>query len=81
MGVSGSDHPVMERFNFEPFGERLTQQDRLRHDGRASKWLLRIGSTVFWSLVAGIVLARAVYFDPGVFAGLDRLAGLVRSVF
>jgi hypothetical protein len=71
----------MERFNFEPFGERLTQQDRLRQDGRASKWLLRIGSTVFWSLVAAIVLARAAYFDPGVFAGFDRLAGLVRSVF
>ena len=70
----------MERFNFEPFGERLTQEDGVRQDGSASKWLLRIGSALFWSLVAAIVLARAVYFDPGVFAGFDRLAELARSI-
>jgi hypothetical protein len=71
----------MERFKFEPFGERLTQDDGLRQDDRASRWLLRVGSAVFWSLVVAIVLARAVYFDPSVFAGFDRVAGLARSIF
>ena len=71
----------MERFKFEPFGERLTQDDHLRHDDRASRWLLRIGSALFWSLVAAIVLARALYFDPAVFAGFDHVAGLARTIF
>jgi len=73
--------PAMDRFIFEPFGERLAQQGARRRDGHASRWLLRIGAVVFWSLVAAIVLARAVFFDPGVFAGFDHVAGLVRSVF
>ena len=71
----------MERVEFEPFGERLTQEDSPRQDSRASKWLMRAGSAVFWSLVVAIVLARAVYFDPSVFAGFDRLAALARTVF
>jgi hypothetical protein len=71
----------MECFKFEPFGERLTQDDRPRQADRSSKWLLRLGSVLFWSLVAAIVMARAFYFDPGVFAGFDRVAALARSVF
>ena len=71
----------MERFKFEPFGERLTQDDHLRQDDRASRSLLRLGSALFWSLVVAIVLARAFYFDPGVFAGFDRVASLARSIF
>jgi hypothetical protein len=73
---------TMHRLKFEPFGERLAQEDGLRRGGsRASKWLLWTGSAVFWSLVAVIVLARAAYFEPGVFAGFDRIAALARSVF
>ena len=71
----------MEPLNFEPFGERLTQDNNLRPDDRASRWLMRIGSTVFWSLVVTIVAARALYFDPAVFAGFDRLASLARHIF
>jgi hypothetical protein len=71
----------MERFKFEPFGERLTQDDHPRQADRSSKWLLRLGSVLFWSLVAAIVMARAFYFDPSVFAGFDRVAALARSVF
>ena len=70
----------MERLKFEPFGERLTQEDSLRRGGRASKWLLWSGSAAFWSLVVAIVLARAAYFEPGVFS-FDRLATLARAVF
>lgn len=71
----------MERLKFEPFGERVTQENSLRQDDRASRWLMRIGSAVFWSLVATIVLARALYFDPAVFTGFDHLAGLARHIF
>jgi hypothetical protein len=71
----------MEPLNFEPFGERLAQDNGLRQDDRASRWLMRIGSLVFWSLVVTIVAARALYFDPAVFAGFERLAGLTHHIF
>ncbi len=67
----------MESPKFEPFGEQFEQ--RSGHDGSASKWLLWAGSAVFWSMVAFIVVARAAYFDPGVF-NFDRLAALFRTV-
>ncbi|WP_240535295.1 hypothetical protein [Bradyrhizobium sp. YR681] len=47
---------------------------------RASKVLLRAGTTVFWSLVAGIVLARAAFFEPGVYDGFSRVASLAKSL-
>jgi hypothetical protein len=37
------------------------------------------GTGVFWSLVATIVLARAVYFEPGVFDEFSRVAALVKG--
>ena len=70
----------MERFKFEPFGERLAPDDGTQKGGRASKWLLWTGSAVFWSLAAAIVLARAAYFDPSVFASFQQVAALTRSV-
>jgi hypothetical protein len=66
----------MERLNFEPFGERMAQEDGLPQTSRASKLLLWAGSAAFWSLVAVIVLARAAYFSPDVFSSFDRLAAL-----
>ena len=45
---------------------------------RASKLLLRAGTGVFWSLVAGIVLARAAFFEPGVYDSFSRV-GLARQ--
>jgi hypothetical protein len=70
----------LKRLEFEPFGEKLPRLDDAWRNERASKWLLWLGSVVFWSLAATIVLARAVYFDPSVFAGFERLASLARSV-
>jgi hypothetical protein len=67
----------MERLNFEPFGERMAQEDGLAQASRASKLLLWAGSAAFWSLVAVIVLARAAYFSPNVFSSFDRLAALM----
>jgi hypothetical protein len=56
----------MRKYQFDPFGETLqippTGEVR---QGRASQVALRLGVGVFWSLVAVIVTARVVYFDPG----------------
>jgi len=46
----------MERTGFEPFGEQLVSATDTQPKSRASKLLLRAGTTLFWSLVAGIVL-------------------------
>jgi hypothetical protein len=35
---------------------------------------------MFWSLVGAIVIARAAFFEPGVFDGLSRVATLVQGL-
>jgi hypothetical protein len=37
------------------------------------------GTGLFWSLVVGIVTARAVFFEPGVFDEFSRVAALVKA--
>lgn len=71
---------VMERTGFEPFGEQLVSVTDARPKSRASKLLLRAGTTLFWSLVAGIVLARAAFFEPGVYDGFSKVASLAKSL-
>ncbi len=70
----------MESLKFEPFGERLAPHDGAERAGGASKWLLWAGSAVFWSLAIAVVVARAAFFDPRVFAGFDHIAALTRGV-
>jgi hypothetical protein len=69
----------MERLRYEPFGERLAPEGDARPRSRASRYLLWAGTGLFWSLVVGIVTARAVFFEPGVFDEFSRVAALVRS--
>lgn len=52
---------------FDAFGEPVAATET-RAPSRASAWLMRAGTTTFWLLVAAIVFARAVYFEPGVFS-------------
>ena len=70
----------MERSGFEPFGEQLVSATDSPPKSRASKLLLRTGTTLFWSLVAGIVLARATFFEPGVYDSFSRVASLAKSL-
>lgn len=70
----------MERTAFEPFGEQLASAPEHQPKSRASKLLLRAGTTLFWSLVAAIVLARAAFFEPGVYDGFSRVASLAKSL-
>ncbi|QOZ10693.1 hypothetical protein XH96_26570 [Bradyrhizobium sp. CCBAU 51765] len=71
---------VMERTGFEPFGEQLVSATDTQPRSRTSKLLLRAGTGLFWSLVAGIVLARAAFFEPGVYDGFSRVASLAKSL-
>ena len=70
----------MDRLRYEPFGERLAPEGEARPASRASKYLLWAGTGLFWSLVAAIVIARATFFEPGIFDGFSRVARLVTSL-
>jgi hypothetical protein len=74
------DRDAMEQTRFEPFGEYLPQDDDSRPRGRASRWVLWTGSAIFWSAVTFVVVARAAFFDPAVFADFSRLASLAQSM-
>lgn len=69
----------MDRLKYEPFGERLAPEGETGPRSRASKYLLWSGTGLFWSLVAAIVLARAAFFEPGVFDEFTRVAALVKA--
>ena len=68
----------MERLRYEPFGEHLAPEGDAA-PSRASKFLLWAGTGLFWSLVGAIVIARAVFFEPGVFDEFTRVAALVKA--
>lgn len=70
----------MERLRYEPFGERLAPEGGAGTRSRASRYLLWAGTGLFWSLVAAIVLARAVFFEPGVFDGFSRVAAYAKAL-
>ena len=70
----------MDRLRYEPFGERLAPEGDAAPRSRASKYLLWVGTGLFWSLVGAIVIARAVLFEPGVFDGFSRVAALARAL-
>jgi hypothetical protein len=70
---------AMERLRYEPFGERLAPEGEAALPSRASKYLLWAGTGLFWSLVVTIVIARAVFFEPGVFDEFSRVAALVKA--
>ena len=69
----------MDRLRYEPFGERLAPEGDAERRSRASKYLFWAGTGLFWSLVVGIVIARAVFFEPGVFDEFTRVAALVKA--
>ncbi|HKU05405.1 MAG TPA: hypothetical protein VJR30_04985 [Bradyrhizobium sp.] len=65
---------------FDPFGEPVPAAERSLAPDRTSKWLKSTGTGLFWGLVAAIVLARAVYFEPGSFS-FDRAVAWVQGLF
>ena len=70
----------MEHMGYEPFGERLAPERDARPRSPVSRYLLWAGTGLFWSLVGAIVLARAAFFEPGVFDSFSRVAAYARAL-
>ena len=71
---------MVEPSKFDPFGEEVAMADAAA-PARDQRWLTRTGAGLFWTLVIAIVAARAVYFEPGVFNGLDQALAFARGLF
>jgi len=71
---------MVEPSKFDPFGEPVAMTAAIE-PAPASRWLARTGAGLFWTLVIAIVAARAVYFEPGVFNGLDRAVAFAHNLF
>jgi len=70
----------MERTKFEPFGEEVNLAESAEVESRASRWVMPVGSALFWTLAGTIVVARALYFDPGIFDGFARAVAFLHIV-
>jgi len=70
---------MVEPSKYDPFGEPVAMANAGEPTG-ASRWLTRTGAGFFWTLVILIVAARAVYFEPGVFNGLDRAIAFAQNL-
>jgi hypothetical protein len=66
---------------FEAFGEpvKYDESPAARPQGPVSSWLTLVGTSLFWSLVAVIVVARAVYFVPDLAGKFWQLEALGRT--
>ena len=67
----------MNRTKFDAFGEQLDLGEKA--PVHASKWLMRVGSSLFWAIAIAIVLARATYFEPGIYDQFARVAALFQK--
>src|SRR5437764_915591 len=70
----------MEHAKFEPFGEPIELDGKVRPETAASKWLMRIGAGVFWALALTIIVARGVYFEPGIFDGFGQTLAFLQKL-
>ncbi len=70
---------MMQDPKFDPFGEPVAMAESVA-PARASRWLMRAGASLFWTLVVIIVAARAIYFEPGVFNRLDRAVAFAQNL-
>jgi hypothetical protein len=71
----------MQEVRFEAFGEPLKydQSSVAPPQGPISSWLTLAGTSLFWSLVAVIVVARAIYFVPDLAGKFGQFEALGRS--
>jgi hypothetical protein len=70
----------MYKTQFEPFGEPLAQATEVpkARKGSLQDAIVNVTVGVFWSLVIGIVAARAMYFSPNI---ADYFVACIRSAF
>jgi hypothetical protein len=71
----------VQRDKFDSFGERFNYDERrlATPQGPVAGGLARAGTGIFWTLVAIILLARAVYFDPDLAGKFGHVAALSRA--
>jgi hypothetical protein len=72
----------MPDVQFDSFGEPLPgdRTGLAQPQGNASRWMLRVGTGLFWSLVVAILSARVLYFDPDFAAKFGQVAALFRPL-
>jgi hypothetical protein len=56
---------IVSKPEFDPFMKPSALADTTGSRGRASRRLMWVAASAFWSLVFAIVVARAIYFEPG----------------
>jgi hypothetical protein len=82
--LNGSElsEAAMQEVRFEAFGEpvKYAEPRVMTPRGIISSWVTLAGTSLFWSLVAVIVVARAIYFVPDFAGELWQLEALGRTV-
>ena len=71
---------VEQSVRYEPFGERVEAETKDAPQSRTPRMLARAGAGLFWILLAAIVTARAIYFQPWDFDGLQVVA-MAKTLF
>lgn len=73
----------MQPTRFDSFGERLPTYDpqTAASPSVASRWMLRGGIGLFWSLVVTVIAARVIFFDPDIAASFDQFAAILSAFF
>ncbi len=54
----------MSDVEFEPFGEQVETNVSVTTQSSLQNAVSRAGIGIFWTLVTGIVIARAIFFNP-----------------
>jgi len=72
---------ALKNVEYDAFGEPMLKSQALptQPHGTVSRWMVRAGTGVFWSLVIVIVAARAAYFHPGFADKIAQLSDVARS--
>jgi hypothetical protein len=63
--------------NFEPFGESVDLPEGTPSQSGAARRLTAAGSSIFWLLAVTIVVARAAYFQPGLFDSFEKVVAFL----
>lgn len=73
----------MQPTQFDSFGERLPKYAPQKRGPQdiVSRWMLRGGIGLFWTLVAVVLAARVIYFDPDFAAKFGQLAASLSAMF
>ena len=78
-----SGNVAVQPTQFDSFGERLPKYEAQTRapQSAVSRWMLRGGIGLFWSLVAVVLAARVIYFDPDLAAKFGQFAASLSAIF